>query len=186
MTVIPVQDFRHQQWFTMALIMILSSMVSTVVFFILNCWFRKFRRRTASESDYDTPNSRKLQDLRALAVSYEPASALCTLIEDDGAGTWPPKTDHDNWPLALRQYKLIYWELAPLLSAVAPSTDDAINKERRQNYRSLMRKLLSERIKKSMVEAVMAATEAGNWDLFPRDAYNGFYCCIACLRHAYR
>lgn len=170
----------------MAFIIILSYMISTVTFFALASWFRKIRRRTASESKHDTSNSQKLRDLRALAVSYEPASALCTLIEDDGAGTWPPKTDHDNWPLALRPYKLIYMELAPLLSAVTPSTDDAINKERRQNFRSSMRKLLSERINKSQVEGVMAAAEAGNWDLFPRDAYNGFYCCIACLRHAYR
>lgn len=161
-------------------------MISAAVFFILYSLFRKFRRRPASESGHYTPYVLKLQDLRALAVRYEPASALCTLVEDDGAGKWPPKTDHDNWPLALRQYKLIYWELAPSLSAVTPSTDDAVNKERRENYRSLMRKLLSERINKSRVEAVMAAVEAGNWDLFPRDAYNGFYCCIACLRHAYR
>lgn len=163
-------------------------MISTVVFFILYSWLRKFRRRTrsASKSGHYTSDSQKLQQLRELAVSYEPASALCTLIDDDGAGAWPPKSDHDNWPLALRQYKLIYWELAPSLSAVTPSTDDAINKERRQNYRSLMRKLLSERINESRVRTVMAAAEAGNWDLFPRDAYNGFYCCIACLRHAYR
>lgn len=157
----------------MAFIMILRSMISAVVFFVLYSWFRKFQRRPASESGQDTPDFQKLQDLRALAVSYEPAYALCTLIEDDGAGTWPPKSDHDYWPLALRQYKLIYCELAPSLSAVTPSTDDAINKERRENNRSLMRKLLSERINKPRVEAVMAAAEAGNWDLFPRDAYNG-------------
>ncbi|POS77452.1 hypothetical protein DHEL01_v204158 [Diaporthe helianthi] len=132
------------------------------------------------------PDIQKLQDLRALAATHEPASALCTLIEEDGAGAWPPRTDHDNWPLALRPYKSVYLELAPLLSAATPSLDDATNRQRRHDYRSLMRKLLSQRICTSQVEAVMAAVEAGNWDLFARDAYNGFYSCIALLRHAYR
>jgi hypothetical protein len=88
--------------------------------------------------------------------------------------------------LALRPYKSVYLELAPLLSAATPSLDDATNEKRRHDYRLLMRKLLSQRIHGCQVEAVMAAAEAGNWDLFPRDAYNGFYCCIAVLRHAYR
>lgn len=171
----------------MVSIIMLSSMILTAIFFTLATLLRKLQRSTASASCQDTLHFQKLlQNLKGLAVSYEPASALHTLIEHDGAGAWPPKTEHDNWPLALRQYKLIYLELAPFLSAVTPSTDDAINQERRQNYRSLMRELLAERINKSQVEAVMAAAEAGNWDLFPRDAYNGFYCCIACLRHAYR
>lgn len=161
-------------------------MISAVVFFALASWLRRFLSRTSSESDHETLNSQRLRDLRVLAVSYEPAFALHTLIQEDGAGAWPPRTDHDNWPLALRQYKQIYLELVPWLSVDTPSTDDAINKERRGNYRSLMRKLLSERINKSQVEAVMATAEAGNWDLFPRDAYNGFYCCMAVLRHAYR
>ncbi|KAH8782992.1 hypothetical protein F5883DRAFT_404454 [Diaporthe sp. PMI_573] len=161
-------------------------MVSTVTLVTLAAWQRKIPRLTAPLLDSETLDSRKLRELKAFAATYEPASALCTLIEDDGAGSWPPRTDHDNWPLALRPYKSVYLELAPLLSAATPSLDDATNEKRRHDYRLLMRKLLSQRIHGCQVEAVMAAAEAGNWDLFPRDAYNGFYCCIAVLRHAYR
>ena len=104
----------------------------------------------------------------------------------DGAGAWPPKANHDYWPVALRPYKDIYLELNPLLPAAEPSLDDNVNSERRNTYRSLMRKLLAERINIAQVEEIMAAVDAGNWDVLPRDALNGFYCCVAVCRHAYR
>jgi hypothetical protein len=33
---------------------------------------------------------------------------------------------------------------------------------------------------------LLEAADAGRWDIFARDVYNGFYCCIASCRHAYR
>ena len=49
-----------------------------------------------------------------------------------------------------------------------------------------MRKHLKNQTDIACVCAILAAVEAGSWDLFPRDTYNGFYCCIAVCRHAYR
>ena len=142
------------------------------------------RRAGPVEVD-ETGNISRIQDLRTLKGRHETASILTELFDRDGAGAWPPKANHDSYPMALRPYKDIYLELVPLLSAAEPSLDDNVNNERRNKYRSLMRKLLTERIKIAQVEEIMAAVEAGNWVL-PRDAYNGFYACVAVCRHAYR
>lgn len=134
----------------------------------------------------ETGNASKIQSLRTLKGRHETASILSELVDKDGAGAWPPKANHDSWPMALRPYKDIYLELVPLLPAAEPSLDDNVNNERRSNYRSLMRKLLTERVNIAQVEQLMVAMEAGNLDVLPRDALNGFYACIAVCRHAYR
>lgn len=136
--------------------------------------------------DDETGNVSKIRSLRTLKDRHEAASILSEMVDKDGAGAWPPKANHDSWPMALRPYKDIYLELVPLLPAAEPSLDDNINNERRSNYRSLMRKLLTERVNIAQVEELMVAMEAGNLDVLPRDALNGFYACIAVCRHAYR
>ncbi|KAK2746483.1 hypothetical protein FQN57_003109 [Myotisia sp. PD_48] len=145
-----------------------------------------WRRRSRSVTIDDTGNAWRLLDLGALKGDHEIASILSRLIDEDGAGSWPPKANHDSWPQALRPYKDIYLELVPLLSTADPSLDNDVNNERRSKYRSLMRKLLTERVNIHEVEQVLAAVEAGKWHALPRDAYNGVYCCIAVCRHAYR
>ena len=145
-----------------------------------------FLRRRPRPVDDKTGNVLKIQDLRTLKDRHETASILLELFDKDGAGAWPPKANHDSWPLALRPYKDIYLELAPLLTTTEPSLDDNVNNKRRNKYRSLMRKLLTERINIAQVEEIMASVEAGNWDILPRDAYNGFYACVSVCRHAYR
>ncbi|KAH7093374.1 hypothetical protein FB567DRAFT_624654 [Paraphoma chrysanthemicola] len=67
-----------------------------------------------------------------------------------------------------------------------PSLHDSSNNERRHKFRSLMRNALTEHVQMDKVEAITQTAELGLWKLFPRDAYNGLYCCIAALRHAYR
>lgn len=134
----------------------------------------------------ENENVSKYQALRNLRDRHEVAAVMSKLVDEDGAGAWPPNANHDSWPMALRPYKEVYFQLISLLSAAPPSLDDDVNNERREKYRSIMRKLLMEKINIPQVVAIMAAVEAGNWDLFPRDAYNGFYCCVAVCRHAYR
>ncbi|TGO44026.1 hypothetical protein BOTNAR_0999g00010 [Botryotinia narcissicola] len=134
----------------------------------------------------ESENVSKYRALRNLRDQHEVAAAISRLVDEDGAGAWPPNANHDSWPMALRPYKEIYFQLIPLLSAAPPSLDDDVNNERREKYRSMMQKSLMEQINVPQVVAIMAAVEAGNWDLFPRDAYNGFYCCIAVCRHPYR
>lgn len=131
-------------------------------------------------------NLRKYRDLRVLKYQHETAAILSDLVDKDGAGAWPPKANHDSWPAALKPYKDIYFECIPLLPAADPSTDDDVNQERRDRYRSLMLRLLRERINVAEVESIMKAVEAGDWNTCPRDAYNAVYCCVAVCRHAYR
>lgn len=145
-----------------------------------------WKRRLGLVEVHNTGNVSRVQDLRTLKGRHEAASILLELIEKDGAGAWPPKANHDSWPMALRPYKDIYLELVPLLPAAKSSLDDKINNERINKYRSLMRKLLTERINITEVKEVLAAVEAGDWNVLPRDAYNGFYACVAVCRHAYR
>lgn len=49
-----------------------------------------------------------------------------------------------------------------------------------------MTKLLADRVNIPEVIRFMQSMEAGDFTAFPRDAINGFYCCVAVSRHAYR
>ena len=170
---------------------IYSTFIMTVFFcaigyviFISTYVSRRIRVKPAAIVEMDKDSVFK--NLKTLASSHQTASSLLELLEKEGAGSWPPKADHESWPTALRPYKDIYLELAPLLPAAQPSLDDNVNHNRRNKYRSLMRGLLHEKINIDQVRSILAAAEAGNWDMFPRDAYNGFYGCVAVCRHAYR
>ncbi|MCJ1269100.1 hypothetical protein MMC22_008989 [Lobaria immixta] len=156
------------------MVLILCSLGALIIFSGTLVWRRHPRPAEVNEME----NSSRVRHLRTLK-SHETASALLELFDKDGAGAWPPKANHDSWPMALRPYKDIYLELIPLLPTAEPSLDDSINNERRNKYRSLMRRLLNERINIAQVEQMMAAVEAGNWDVLARDAYNGFYACVA-------
>ncbi|KAK0625038.1 hypothetical protein B0T17DRAFT_590747 [Bombardia bombarda] len=80
----------------------------------------------------------------------------------------------------------IYLELSPIFSVTNPPLEDTINNKRRFRYRQTMRRLLAARINVNLVKEILAAREGGNIHALPQDAYNGFYSCIANLRHAYR
>ncbi|KAK3897548.1 hypothetical protein C8A05DRAFT_38900 [Staphylotrichum tortipilum] len=129
-----------------------------------------------------------VRDIKQLAECHEAAALLSDLIHQDGAGEWPPRSNHDytSWPAALRPYRDIYAEMAPLLPTSDLSLDDDVNRARISTFRSGFQTLLQERVNLAQVEQLLAAAEAGRWDVFPRDTYNGFYACIAWCRHAYR
>lgn len=127
-----------------------------------------------------------IQDLKSLRMRHDVHSAFMTLINDEGAGSWPPRATHDNFPLALSPYGKVYAAIAPFLATSNPSLDDEYNKLRCQEFRSRMQALLTEKVDVEAARRTLEAVESGNWDVFPRDAYNGFYSCIATLRHAYR
>lgn len=146
-------------------------------------------RRYLSQSDsksFSPPAEIGLQDLKALRIRHDVRSAFMTMVNDDGAGFWPPRATHDNFPPALRPYQHVYATMAPLLPYANPSLDDACNTIRIADFRSRMQTLLAEKIDMDAVQSTLDTVQSGNWDAFPRDAYNGFYSCIACLRHAYR
>ncbi len=133
-------------------------------------------------------NQELLQDIKGLAERHETAALLADLIHKDGAGEWPPRSNHATatWPAALRPYREVYEEMAPLLPTATASLDDEINRVRIAHFRSHFQALLRERVDLAQVETLLKAAEAGQWDIFPRDTYNGFYACIAWCRHAYR
>ncbi|KAH7094616.1 hypothetical protein FB567DRAFT_565799 [Paraphoma chrysanthemicola] len=132
-------------------------------------------------------NSKVSSKLKALERSHETGGALSNMVQADGAGSWPPKATHGaGWPSELLPFHEIYLEMIPLLSSSNPSLDDAVNIERRDQFRALMSKKLNERVDMARVQALVSSIEAGNWSGCSRQAYNGFYCCIGVLRHSYR
>ncbi|KAK0705836.1 hypothetical protein B0T21DRAFT_405348 [Apiosordaria backusii] len=135
----------------------------------------------------DALNRQKLSTIHNLSHCHEVASSFSNLINQDGAGSWPPKSNHNErtWPACLQAYKEIYHEMAPLLPAENVSLDDNINEQRILAFRSRFAQLLSQKVNLTEVERLLQAADAGRWDVFPRDVYNGFYCCLAWCRHAY-
>ena len=77
-------------------------------------------------------------------------------------------------------------DMIPFLSSGSPSLDDDVNIERRDRFRSLMINKLNNRVDMARVHEILTTIEAGDWSGCSREAYNGFYCCISVLRHAYR
>jgi hypothetical protein len=142
----------------------------------------------AQEADRKPDDAKLLQEINNMADCHETAALLADLIRKDGAGFWPPRAEHDHtaWPAALRPYREIYEEVAPLLPTEHVSLDDDVNKARITRFRTRLQQLLREQVDLAQVEALLVAADAGRWDVFPRDTYNAFYSCVAWCRHAYR
>jgi hypothetical protein len=109
-------------------------------------------------TDEKEKRRRKIGNIRALAEQHEVASVLGELIHKDGAGSWPPRANHTGsaWPVALRPYKEVYQQLAPLLPQATPSLDDDVNLARIAGFRSRFRRLLTQRIN------IAAVTQVGD------------------------
>jgi hypothetical protein len=144
------------------------------------------RERAATDKAAKTRDLLKREKLNRKEYRHEIIEVYSDLVDKDGAGFWPPRAKHYSWPKFLGPYHDIYLELAPYLSTDKPSLSDAYNTKRRNDFRSRMQKLLKERIDVTEVQKILTEVEAGNWDLIDRDAYNGFFSCIAICRHAYR
>lgn len=153
-----------------------------IILYVLHILWTRYR----SPATIDDVNTSRYKALSSIREKNEVAASLSKLVELDGAGAWPPNVEHDAWPAALRPYKEIYQEMAPLLSQANPSIDDEANNSIRTEFRAKMEKALEERINISQVTEIMKATAAGDWSVLPRDAYNGLYCCIAVSRHMFR
>ncbi|KAM7217138.1 hypothetical protein V8F06_007537 [Rhypophila decipiens] len=115
------------------------------------------------------------------------AHSLATLVQQDGAGCWPPKTNHavSSWPAALRPYRQIWDDLSPLIPTPNSSRllDDDANKRRIDHFRCLMRENLAMRID---IGQVMEDLEDDTPSRLGQDTVNALYCCLAMLRHGYR
>ncbi|KAJ5251104.1 hypothetical protein N7489_001514 [Penicillium chrysogenum] len=102
----------------------------------------------------------RLDSLRSQRGQNEAVDVLLNLIEQDGAGQWPPLVVYDDWPSALQLYKDIYHEVVPQLSSSSPLLDDDTLMVRRESFRSQMRELLKELINLLEVERLLNAAEA--------------------------
>ncbi|KAK1918933.1 hypothetical protein P3342_001062 [Pyrenophora teres f. teres] len=164
---------------------VLGIFIIAVVWRSITSKFIQSRLRQQAES-----NTRhgKIDAIKALTEHHEVVELLSDLIQKDGAGSWPPNTNHVHatWPSPLRAYKEIYLELAPLLPQAEPSLDDQINIKLISAFRQRFRELLRKRVDLVEVKKLLQAADAGRWVDFPRDVYNAFYCCVASSRHAYR
>jgi hypothetical protein len=130
---------------------------------------------------------RILDQIRFISDDHETAGYLQDLVVFDGAGNWPPQTNHGNsWPEPLRPYHEIYLQLVPTLSCATVLPNDLSNYRRCQDYRARMRMLLQGRIVIADVATLLSDMEAGSCVGFDLKAYNGFYACIALSRHAFR
>ncbi|KAI1367615.1 hypothetical protein F5Y08DRAFT_49634 [Xylaria arbuscula] len=133
-----------------------------------------------------TGKANRMQHMRILAAQHKVAASLVAMIDKDGAGDWPPKANHESWPTALFPYRSIYMELLPMLYTDTPSLEDSVNIERRERYRVAVRSLFRDRIALDEVTRILEEVERDSWSTISRDILNGFYCCIALSRHAYR
>lgn len=142
----------------------------------------------ATAHSVPSTNRQSLAAIEALVDQHETASVFVELFRKDGAGSWPPRANHltAHWPVALRPYRDVLQEMGRLLPRSTPSLDDEANLATISAFRARYRDLLSQRIDLDQVEHLLAAADAGRWDVVPRDVYNAFYCCIAASRHAYR
>lgn len=143
---------------------------------------------TISSESSKQLNENVLKEITNLAGKHEAASVLASLVHEDGAGNWPPKTNHDHttWPKALRPYKEIYLQLAPLLPVTTPSLDDDYNRNLITKFRGQFEVLLKQNIELADVISLLEDAAAGNWSIMTREIYNAFYACLAWSRHAYR
>ncbi|KFA81405.1 hypothetical protein S40288_11738 [Stachybotrys chartarum IBT 40288] len=128
-----------------------------------------------------------IKTIQGLTKNHVVAVRFAELFATDGAGSWPPKANHATaWPSALEPYRDIYHELSPLLSQKTSSLDDQVNRARIVDFRRKYEDLLRDKVDLEKVRKLFDAAAKGQWDTFPRDVYNAFYCCIASSRHAYR
>ncbi|TQV90868.1 Indoleamine 2,3-dioxygenase [Cordyceps javanica] len=127
-----------------------------------------------------------IESLRALNVDHELRTEFLKLVREDGAGSWPPVARHDGWPAALSAYRKVYAQVAPFLASAEPSLDDDFNVKRCAEFRARMRASLEQHVDTRATASCLQSILDGNWAELSRDSFNGFYSCVACLRHAYR
>jgi hypothetical protein len=142
--------------------------------------------RSRETKDKKLNNVHRVRQLGSMKACNAVAFSLSRLVDEDGAGDWPPRVAHHDLPFCFQPYHDTYLELVPHLSTATPSLDDTANKERMANFRFSMRELLTRRINISEVESALAKVESGDYSYLSRETYNAIYCCIAVCRHAYR
>ncbi|KAH8430228.1 uncharacterized protein LDX57_007897 [Aspergillus melleus] len=137
------------------------------------------------DSPLDLDHHPVVDQIKSLGTTHETAVRLQTLIQTDGAGSWPPRAvHHAEWPEALHPYHEVYRAMSPQLASNVHLTDDRMNLSRCRAFRSQMTALLQAHINLDAVENALCDLAQG--DGFSREACNGFFACVAYCRHAFR
>ncbi|CEJ88242.1 hypothetical protein VHEMI04656 [[Torrubiella] hemipterigena] len=142
----------------------------------------------ASIPDQDTANSVDINtdigSLLPLTIHHEFAKAYIRLVNEDGAGSWPPAANFDFWPPAIQPYQDIYTQYTSSLTVSEASLYDDVNEGNRHKFRTDMQKLLQEHIN---LDSVRQALELdSSKPSVSRDQINAFHGTLAYLRHVYR
>lgn len=118
---------------------------------------------------------------------HETAKYLRYMVQNDGAGTWPPRASHGStWPAAFQPYHDIYLELEKFLACEEVSLDEQENLRKVQVFRAHMQKLLQERVDLTAVKSILFALETKQNHGIQLEDLNGFFACISMSRHAFR
>lgn len=147
--------------------------------------WRQWRRQRIPVGEKSLPVV-GVESLKAFAVNHELRNEFLKLVRDDGAGSWPPRARHHGWPAALSAYSRVYAEVAPHLATAEPSLDDEFNTKRCVDFRARMRAGLEQHVSAAATTQCLEAVLRGDYSEVSRESFNGFYSCVACLRHAYR
>lgn len=166
-------------------------LVTAVLLWIARC--RQALIECLSRSKLDvlhtaaTAPSQTVNKIHDWSHSHEAASALSEMIRHDGASTWPPTANHnhDDWPVSLQGYKLIYLQLASRLPRSAASLDDGANRMAICKFRELFCELLRQHVDADAVSDLFEKAE-NDKGAVSREIKNAFYSCMAWCRHAYR
>ncbi|KAJ6781024.1 hypothetical protein PWT90_04926 [Aphanocladium album] len=141
-------------------------------------------RRHASQEPVNLSST--ISDLKQLQPHHVLRDQFLSMVEEDGAGSWPPAARHGNWPPSLGAYKTVYDEVSPFLATSEPSLDDGFNIKRCVEFRLRMRSSLAKHVDADAAARCLQSMLGGDCTELGRDGFNGFYSCVACLRHAYR
>ncbi|KAK7911092.1 hypothetical protein PG985_013573 [Apiospora marii] len=76
-------------------------------------------------------------DEKEASEVYDLVAAFCRPSREDGAGAWPPRSEHEQvWSVPLRPHRGIYAMMSPYFATTDPSVDDDIIAKRRAGFRA--------------------------------------------------
>ncbi|KAF4551402.1 Hypothetical protein D9617_13g099000 [Elsinoe fawcettii] len=161
---------------------------ATIVFFVWIGAMLLARRLTESKTWFSIarkPHSRPTT-ANTTKASSKVGAEITRLINEDGAGQWPPAAESDHWPGPLQAYRFIYTSTAPLLATGETGLSEHDVVVRRKEYRAIVSKLLNEQVDVDKIHTSLEIWRQGPLDMHQRKSLNGFFACISMLRHAYR
>lgn len=119
-----------------------------------------------------------------LQGKHDVALKFLRILELDGDGLWPPEASYENWPATLSPYKAIWNDAVRLIADPKNSISGNQNSYKIEIVRHRLKVLLKTSVELSKVNQTLCHAVHGN--VLSQRQYNGFCCCIAYLRHAYR